>query len=791
MLYKCLIFLMISSAVFAQTKSVVGFVIDEKSGEPLSAANLQIVGTYHGTITNIYGEFFLTVEEFPVEIEISYIGYAIKRITVEKDAQKPINILLKPVILETEAIVVTAENPAMHIMRRVIENKQKWRAKLKTFKANAYARVVLGNDSSIVSVAESISDLYWNKEKGAREVVLSQRETENLKGQTNFAFSVNIENFYDDEINIMNYRIVGPTHPDAFDFYEFKLKGIEAFGQDTVFVIDLAPIAVLNPTFIGTVSVLDKEFAMLAVDVVPNPETIFFPMPMEELNVAYKQQFRNFGKEYWLPVDLRAVGDIKISFPGLDFPRINYSNSIRITDYQVNVDLPDSLYEDEKIIRVDSVAVALDSSFTRRKEIIPLTSEEQVAYVEIDSTDSFEKAFRPTGFLADYVLDDEDENDNKKTIGLGGEIIKGFSPDLGYNRVEEGHLGFSYERTFAKKIELRFGLAYKTGIERWGYNYGLEYDFGKKNPVTVSADYFIGSGTNYESENYHPIITSIGTLFGAKDYYDYYWKRAANFKISHRIWDMRTRFTGLLNIEQHESMPKNISHYNVFDRDVTKRQNPFADRGKLNSLGLKIHWGNRYVPFGVAGQKRVELSIEHSDPDILDSDFSFTQYKLGVNWNFRTFLQRRFLPNTLDLYFSAGYSDGELPLQKLGVLDASLFAGFTPFGSFKANRGLPYIGEKYMALFWEHNFRSVPFELLGGRWFAKNNIGIIVFSSHGRSWLSDENKDKLNYINNNLDDIHHEIGVSLNGLFKFFRIDVTWRLDRPGTYLGVSTLRWF
>ena len=77
-----LIFFSVIVFLFAQSKSIKGFVIDEESGEPLSAASLQIVGTYHGTVTNIYGEFILNLEAFPSEIEISYIGYEIKRLSL-------------------------------------------------------------------------------------------------------------------------------------------------------------------------------------------------------------------------------------------------------------------------------------------------------------------------------------------------------------------------------------------------------------------------------------------------------------------------------------------------------------------------------------------------------------------------------------------------------------------------------------------------------------------------------------------------------------------------------------
>ena len=74
----------------------------------------------------------------------------------------------------------------------------------------------------------------------------------------------------------------------------------------------------------------------------------------------------------------------------------------RLSDYQVNVDMPDSLYASEEVLRVDSLAVAQDSSFVRLADKVPLSAREQAAYATIDSTMKFEQAFQPTGFLARF-----------------------------------------------------------------------------------------------------------------------------------------------------------------------------------------------------------------------------------------------------------------------------------------------------------------------------------------------------------------------------------------------------
>ena len=91
--------------------------------------------------------------------------------------------------------------------------------------------------------------------------------------------------------------------------------------------------------------------------------------------------------------------------------------------------------------------------------------------------------------------------------------------------------------------------------------------------------------------------------------------------------------------------------------------------------------GRPYQPFGVAANRRVEVGVEHSSTG-LGSDFSFTRLRLALDGHFKTFLKRRITPNALDVRLVAGYSIGDVPVQRFGSLEASM-GFFSPFGAFR------------------------------------------------------------------------------------------------------------
>ena len=107
-----------------------------------------------------------------------------------------------------------------------------------------------------------------------------------------------------------------------------------------------------------------------------------------------------------------------------------------------------------------------------------------------------------------------------------------------------------------------------------------------------------------------------------------------------------------------------------------------------------------------------------------------------LSWVFSTFYKRRLLPNTLDVGVKAGTFSGDLPYQKTGIVDGALGL-ISPYGILRAARGHPYEGEQYIALHAEHNFRTIPFELIGLQPLVERDIGLILFGGAVRTWGPD------------------------------------------------------
>ena len=475
---------------------------------------------------------------------------------------------------------------------------------------------------------------------------------------------------------------------------------------------------------------------------------------------------------------------IKIGMVGLHFPAIKYNVMTRLSDYQVNVDMPDSLYASEEVLRVDSLAVAQDSSFARLADKVPLSAREQAAYATIDSTMQFEQAFQPTGFLARFLVEEEAEQVKEETEQAGssrwlGQI--GLKPALRYDRVGGAHLGLEGNRGLVGGLEAGGGAGYNVGLKRWSYRGRGGW---QRTAGGVVLEYGRGPVPRTPSDSYPLLLNSGQSLLGLDDYFDYYW----NERLRARLHLSLPGQVGLqvgFNHEEHSSLQETTA-FNLLNRDWKPRPNPAVEEGRLRSVEAGLEWGGPYQPFGMTANRRVEVGVEHSGAG-LGSDFSFTRLHLALDGHFKTFLKRRFTPNALDVRLVAGYSIGDVPVQRFGSLEASM-GFFSPFGAFRTVRGYPYEGEHYAALYWEHNFKTTPFELLGLWDWAMRGAGLVVHGASGRTWIDPERRANLGYDPRYEESFRHEVGVSLM-LYHLLRLDFTRRLDRPGWSAGLSLVR--
>ena len=770
-----------------------GQVLDAQTGESLPSANIRIEGTYRGTITNAEGVFEIAIQEIPAELVFRYIGYESQRHTITDRSVEQIEVRMQPTTYQMPELVVTDENPAIGIMRCVIDRKQERRTLISSYSAEAYTRFTGSNDTSIVAIVETLSEVFWDKEQGMRELIKSRRQTLNLGTELTLDMPAVLfmANLYDDNIPLVGYNFVGVTHPDALDIYRFSLQGARLMDDRLVYDISVAPKSRLSTAFSGEIAVLADECALLEVALEPG-EAFLFPPPFSGIDITLHQQYDSFDRSAWLPVDFRANFQLGVSFgPLLSFPTFKARQLSRITNYEIEATLPDSLYAEGKYIGIDQEAIAADTLLDRAGIAVPLDEPERVAYAGIDSTMTLEKAFDPKGLLARYVtgIGDSENGDGKRTGVLAriSQPIPGVRSRFRFNRAE----GFS--PGLAGKIErgrLNLESHGRWSHGRWSHKLGQPWTYGVRGSVglgpekrkTLGVSYFNGIESRFGGETGYSGIISPATIFslwGSGNYFDH----LRNRRIS-AFGRYRKEGFGI-GLSASREMPgpvEAITAYDLFATPGAPRPNPPVSERRLHSVALTGSYSFfRMTPRFL--MRRASLGIEYGKLEGMED--AYVRLSGNISGDFDTFFSRRPFPNTLTIDLRGGTRFGDLPIHRFGRIPGGI--GIVRFsGALHTLVGRPYEGDRYVGFFWEHNFRTIPFELLGLQGLARKGYGVIVGGGHARTWVSPSPLVERPDLHLSPDGMHHEVTVSLNGFLGVFRLSFARRLDRSGHSIGIG-----
>ncbi|MEM9298413.1 MAG: TonB-dependent receptor [Bacteroidota bacterium] len=98
--------------VSAQTAgAVTGKITDSQTGEELPGTTVRLKGTSKGAVTDIYGEYLITIPVGEQVLTFNFLGYAMQEITVNVVAGTftELNVQMQPDVLQMEEIVVTGQ----------------------------------------------------------------------------------------------------------------------------------------------------------------------------------------------------------------------------------------------------------------------------------------------------------------------------------------------------------------------------------------------------------------------------------------------------------------------------------------------------------------------------------------------------------------------------------------------------------------------------------------------------------------------------------------------------------
>jgi outer membrane receptor protein involved in Fe transport len=137
----CLIAILLTQTVFAQSTKISGKVVDAK-GTPISGANVRVKGSNSGTTTNEEGVFNLSVNDAAKStLLVSFVGYDDKMINLTSGSNN-LDVVLKEAGSTLNAIVVTANNSRRTQMEMPISVTSFSASKLANLRFNSNADIL-------------------------------------------------------------------------------------------------------------------------------------------------------------------------------------------------------------------------------------------------------------------------------------------------------------------------------------------------------------------------------------------------------------------------------------------------------------------------------------------------------------------------------------------------------------------------------------------------------------------------------------------------------------------------
>jgi hypothetical protein len=744
--------------------TITGIVLDASNSKPLPAATIRVAGPSNkGTVTNEHGRFQLSLPTGDYALIVSYLGYRSDTLRVSESASRELRSMLQPEAIRMAEVVVTDEDPAVEIIRRAIESKPKWMGALKTFQCEAYSRLTIDVDTAIGAITESYITLYWRANDSLREVVHQKRQTKNLRMGEIVSRIDQVTNFNDDTITTGGFKFIGPTSPDAFSFYDYRLIRTRSMDGMDVYDIEVIPLSRLRPLFRGTISIAERSYAVIGVDFQPN-EAYAIPF-VTDVSFHYLQQFRLYENRFWMPVDYRVQGKLNVSLMGIALLKFSVVRYVVMSDYTINPTFADSVAMLPRFTVAPEASV-FDSTYWAEHPLLPLNVDEELAYKQLDTNATLEKQI-------------EEQAKALKSIGMG---LTGLSyVDLRFNRVEGLFAGGKFDLdSVTNSLALRGGLGYGFDDKRWKPSAGATYYITPQRSIGVGGDVYRKLDNRPDEGYYDNFQILLGTLFSKDDYRDYFLSRGwhgfveGNF-LRHMgapdVW-MQLGYTN-----EEETSLKKITEYSFFNRDRTYRINPQVLDGTLRALTFNAEYGNTTQYFFSNPYFTAHTAVEYSSKNLLKSDFGFTRISGGFKTKFPSYNLNLIFNPTMSINFNGGILTGTRLPQRLFNLESSYY-GSAWFGSLRAARVKEFSGDRFVMLNIEHNFRRVPFLATGIPYLYKSNLELIVFGSVAQSWLTPSALAGPPFFNTTKG-WYYEGGLSISRILDILRFDLTWRGKEP------------
>ena len=807
----------IFSMGFAQVK-ISGVVLDEQN-ESIPFANIVFVGSTTGTVSDENGKFYLETEINYNEIEVSFIGFETKIVSI-KSRDFNLSITLKEEASQLDEVFIYSGkvkkkgNPAIEILKKVwakerkngiylfdqyqyekyeklefdMNNVDSVFMKKKLFKGMEFVfnsidtSRITGKAFLPIFINESVYNSYGKNKDGhkLREDLIANKNSGFNSNQNVIAFIKDLYvdyNIYDSYIKIFDKSFVSPISKAAgISTYNYVLTDSAFVDNKWCFNILYYPRRKSELTFKGDFWVNDSTFAIKEINMQAN----------RSANI-------NWVKDIYIEQEFDVLNDsvflLKRDYMLSDFSLNKKDKSKGVygrrttmyKDYKFNEQKDAGFYNEEINVYDEKIYNKADTYWTESRQET-LNENELGIYKMLDTLTTVPK------FKQIY---------NAISI-LGSGYIE-------FNKFDFGSIYSTIGKNDVEGLRLRVGgRTYLGGNEPWrlqGYTaYGFDddkfkYGMSGKWMVNPKSRFIIGGGNRRDVEQIGVSLTTTNDVLGRSFASSSFFASGDNSKLT--SINLSNFF---ISIEPKNNLQFKIgasyrtlesaspSTFNL-DYWIDKEQ----DVRKSDVIQSEIDLSIKYTP----DRKTIGYGVERNEVTDTYSTW-FLNYSQGIKGVFNSdfdyqkiqFYYRQPILiggfGRMFTTFEVGKTFGEVPLGLLNVVPGNQ-SYFTIENTFSLLDYYEFVTDTYASLHIEHNFN--------GRFLSripllrKLNLREIVGVKGVWGEISDKNlalnASNINYVAPNKP--YYEYNVGIGNIFKVFRIDFSWR----GNYTDVPNANKF
>lgn len=793
---KIFIIFLISSVTLAQNIRLSGFVYNAETKEPIPHVNIRLAETAQGTSTNTEGKFVFSVNKDKPKLIFSAVGYKKEIVEISSQGNISLDVSLKPEPIQLMEIVVGAdEDPAYKIVREAIKRKEQNRVGLRSLQYDFFSKDIFLSAGDVAMVSEKFSTGYYQTGKNDKIITHSVCITENEKRNAlnfdrNILYKIYID-FTEDTLTIVGNKVFLPLALNAFDWYDYKLCEVKQAGTKYEYIVEVIPKSKLQPLLRGKIVIEDSTYALKSIQL-NNNDGLRFPF-INDLEISFVQN-RELFEKYWLPIYQKVQSSLKLNFAGLiGTDQIAMDQVSLFMNYKINQAIPDSVYQlystvKDKIQRDSTGVKYFKTSLLNRAEMdslrpIPLTVAEEKAYKDLDSTKKVVTQIKYKGLLRGVVTEAV-KNDNSENSG--GNFLKYAAITFSYlkfsnNRVNGLLLGTRYENSIiTDALKFKIGLGYAFGREKIEGTFLTSYRLESFFIDGIVAGLFDEARQTQMLNPYPDFLNGINVLLGFEDQFNYYHSRGFSLGFWKRIKNNISTNAEFIYDEQ--KFLREMKYQSVFNTHREVRINPSIIEGKDNRISFDLLWGTSPYTYMPIQKDGLIAQFDISNP-LFGSIFNYKRFKVSFQISTKTIYDELFSAPYFLFGFESGFVFGDFGPQHT-ITPTSALNFYSPFLSFKTLKTYEYVGDKFISISAEHNWRTIPFQSLGLTFLADLNIDIITGINLLKIW------NESNYFTNNTrNSIFWEGYFSLARILGIGRVDFSYGANKRFVVrLGLATV---